>query len=234
MGKRVMRSNKRTQRRRGSKLKQRQKRSKLLRRTLRRTLKRRNSFKKKNTYKRRRTNMKRGGSPTGKRIIDSTPEEILSSIIPLSIPPGKLDALSPEQKQAVEQRIKVLKDREIDQKMKGTWPEQIKAELKSGKAKHLALAINSLIGEKKSIYVTRNRDERCKIRKVLEGKIYFHRDSNCKSFNKLRRGFDFVISDTAREITMNVNNLLSGYGFMYIFSGEIDGINDDGYLFWPR
>jgi hypothetical protein len=230
MGKRVMRSNKRTQRRRGSKLKQRKKRSKLLKRTL----KRRNSFKKKNTYKRRKTNMKRGGSLTGKRIIDSTPEEISTSIIPLSIPPGKLDKLSPEQKQAVEQRIKVLKDREIDQKMKGTWPEQIKAELKSGKARHLALAINSLIGEKKSIYVTRNKDERCKIRKVLEGKIYFHRDGNCKSFNKLRRGFDFVISDTAREITMNVNNLLSGYGFMYIFSGEIDGINDDGYLFWPR
>ena len=59
MGKRVMRSNKRTQRRRGSKLKQRKKRSKLLKRTT----KRRNSFKKKNTYKRRRTNMKRGGRP---------------------------------------------------------------------------------------------------------------------------------------------------------------------------
>lgn len=58
MGKRVMRSNKRTQRRRGSKLKQRKKRSKLLKRTT----KRRNSFKKKNTYKRRRTNMKRGGA----------------------------------------------------------------------------------------------------------------------------------------------------------------------------
>jgi len=63
MGKRVMRSNRRTQRRRGSQLKhkQRKKRSKLLKRTLKRTLKRRNSFRKKNTYKRRRTNMKRGG-----------------------------------------------------------------------------------------------------------------------------------------------------------------------------
>lgn len=57
MAKRVMRSNKRTQRRRGSQLKQRKKRSKLLKRTL----KRRNSFRKKNTYKRRKTNMKGGG-----------------------------------------------------------------------------------------------------------------------------------------------------------------------------
>ena len=59
MAKRVMRSNRRTQRRRGSQLKQRKKRSKLLKRTL----KRRNSFRKKNTYKRRKTNMKRGGRP---------------------------------------------------------------------------------------------------------------------------------------------------------------------------
>ena len=58
MAKRVMRSNRRTQRRRGSQLKQRKKRSKLLKRTL----KRRNSFRKKNTYKRRKTNMKRGGN----------------------------------------------------------------------------------------------------------------------------------------------------------------------------
>ena len=57
MGRRVVRSKKRTQRRRGSQLKQRKKRSKLLKRTL----KRRNSFRKKNTYKRRKTNMKRGG-----------------------------------------------------------------------------------------------------------------------------------------------------------------------------
>lgn len=63
MAKRVMRSNRRTQRRRGSQLKQRKKRSKLLKRTLTRTLKRRNSFRKKNTYKRRKTNMKRGGRP---------------------------------------------------------------------------------------------------------------------------------------------------------------------------
>jgi len=54
-----MRSNRRTQRRRGSQLKQRKKISKLLKRTL----KRRNSFRKKNTYKRRKTNMKRGGRP---------------------------------------------------------------------------------------------------------------------------------------------------------------------------
>ena len=59
MAKRVMRSNRRTQRRRGSLLKQKKKRSKLLKRTL----KRRNSFRKKNTYKRRKTNMKRGGRP---------------------------------------------------------------------------------------------------------------------------------------------------------------------------
>lgn len=57
MAKRVMRSNRRTQRRRGSQLKHRGKRSKLLKRTL----KRRNSFRKKNTYKRRKTMMKRGG-----------------------------------------------------------------------------------------------------------------------------------------------------------------------------
>ena len=59
MAKRVMRSYRRTHRRRGSQLKQRKKRSKLLKRTL----KRRNSFRKKNTYKRRKTNMKRGGRP---------------------------------------------------------------------------------------------------------------------------------------------------------------------------
>ena len=70
MSRRVIRSKKRTYktyRRRGSQLLQRNKRSKLLKRTL----KRRNSFRKKNTYKRRKTNMKIGG-----RLNDEDPPDL--------------------------------------------------------------------------------------------------------------------------------------------------------------
>jgi hypothetical protein len=188
MAKRVMRSNRRTQRRRGSQLKQRKKRSKLLKRTL----KRRNSFRKKNTYKRRKTNMKRGGRP---RTLTEVNDHYAKLI-------GDNLQAGPEGGGAI-----------------------------SGGLSH---AINQLNNNGNNIYVTRGHDHICKVDKVLMGKIHFHPNSTCKSFSKWRRGFDRIFENTAsssvRKITMNVNNLLSGYGFSK--SVEIDGINDDGYTFY--
>lgn len=201
MAKRVMRSNRRTQRRRGSQLKQRKKRSKLLKRTLKRTLKRRNSFRKKNTYKRRKTNMKRGG-----RSRTLTEVEV----------------------------------REKKEKMNDHYAQLIEDNLRGGPegggaiSGGLSHAINQLNNNGNNIYVTRGHDHICRVVKVLMGKIHFHPNSTCKSFSKWRRGFDRIFENTAsssvRKITMNVNNLLSGYGFSK--SVEIDGINDDGYTFY--